>query len=694
VSINALPVATISGTANVCNAGTGTNITFTGTPNAVVSYTINGGATQTTPLNALGTALVPTGSLTANATYNLVSVSNPITTCSQAQTGTAVVTVLPLPTATIAAVLPSVCSGTGTNIRFTGTPNATVSYNINGGGTQTATLDTSGVVLVATGNLTVAVTYNLISVNNTTTTPNCSQLQSGSATININALPTASILGAATICSGTGTNIIINGTAGATVSYTINTTATTGLIPASGILTVPSGNLSVTTTYALTSITINNCLVSLTQSVVVTVTPQPVATIRYARASYCESELVQSVIQTGSTGGTYSANAPGLIINPTTGAITPFGSTLATYTVTYTIGASGGCPQYDTTTTVEIKAGPSAGIAYGNSYYCISDSSTVAVVQTGSTGGNYTASPVGLSINATTGAITPSTSKSGLYVVTYTIAAALGCPKYDTTTTVRIEDIPELDLPQDGFVCVDAQTNVVTSSYTININGLLPAETYIYQWYTISPSNVEANINLATQSSYEVMTYVAGQQYGVLVTDSKGCFVKIKAPVVKSAAPKTIETITSTYFAELQTVTVIATPAGDYEYQIDNGGYQDSNVFNNVGSGNHLVEVRDRKQCGVLPENVFIVDYPKYFTPNGDGIHDTWNISSLSTQPNAKIYIFDRLGKLVKQILPSGSGWNGTFNGQPLPATDYWFTIEYEEETVTKQYKAHFALKR
>jgi gliding motility-associated-like protein len=278
--------------------------------------------------------------------------------------------------------------------------------------------------------------------------------------------------------------------------------------------------------------------------------------------------------------------------------------------------------------------------------------------------------------------------------VSYTIAAISGCPQYDTKTTVRIEGIPSLSLPQDGFVCVDAQTSAVTNTYTININGLLPLETYTYQWYTISPSNVEVNINLAIQSSYEVMTYVAGQQYGVLVTDSKGCFVKIKAPVIKSSAPKTIETITSTYFAELQTVSVIATPAGDYEYQIDNSDYQDSNVFNNVGPGNHIVTVRDRKLCGVLPQSVFIVDYPKFFTPNGDGVHDTWNISSLSSQPNAKIYIFDRLGKLVKQILPSGAGWNGTFNGEALPATDYWFTIEYEEQTVTKQYKAHFALKR
>ena len=65
-----------------------------------------------------------------------------------------------------------------------------------------------------------------------------------------------------------------------------------------------------------------------------------------------------------------------------------------------------------------------------------------------------------------------------------------------------------------------------------------------------------------------------------------------------------------------------------------------------------------------------------------------------------KIYIFDRYGKLIKQISAAATGgWNGTYNGQPLPATDYWFTVDYYEiaptgDLVPKQFKAHFSLKR
>jgi gliding motility-associated-like protein len=91
-----------------------------------------------------------------------------------------------------------------------------------------------------------------------------------------------------------------------------------------------------------------------------------------------------------------------------------------------------------------------------------------------------------------------------------------------------------------------------------------------------------------------------------------------------------------------------------------------------------------------------IIDYPHYFTPNGDGINDNWNIWGLSAQLNAKIYIFDRYGKLMKQISANGPGWDGTFNGHLMPADDYWFTVDFmETATLTpKQFKAHFSLKR
>ncbi|MFD0860645.1 T9SS type B sorting domain-containing protein [Sungkyunkwania multivorans] len=134
-----------------------------------------------------------------------------------------------------------------------------------------------------------------------------------------------------------------------------------------------------------------------------------------------------------------------------------------------------------------------------------------------------------------------------------------------------------------------------------------------------------------------------------------------------------------------------------YEYRLDDGPWQSSATFENVRGGEHLVTVRDVDGC--LPNaiwgNIFIIDYPRYFTPNGDGYHDVWNFDAISQRPTAKIYLFDRYGKLLKQLSPLSGGWDGTINGQPLPANDYWFKVMYPKEDGTiQEVKGHFTLKR
>mgnify|MGYP003529237266 FL=1 len=127
---------------------------------------------------------------------------------------------------------------------------------------------------------------------------------------------------------------------------------------------------------------------------------------------------------------------------------------------------------------------------------------------------------------------------------------------------------------------------------------------------------------------------------------------------------------------------------------MDNGYFQSSNFFTNVSVGEHKIVVKDSEGCGEIIGFVNTIDYPKFFTPNGDGYNDTWNISTLGNQPNAKISIFDRYGKLIQQIRPSGAGWNGSYNGKNLPSTDYWFVVNYAESGEEKIFRAHFTLKR
>ncbi|WP_225034632.1 MULTISPECIES: T9SS type B sorting domain-containing protein [Winogradskyella] len=113
-----------------------------------------------------------------------------------------------------------------------------------------------------------------------------------------------------------------------------------------------------------------------------------------------------------------------------------------------------------------------------------------------------------------------------------------------------------------------------------------------------------------------------------------------------------------------------------------------------MSTGEHEIIARDKNGCGITTESIFVIDYPLYFTPNGDGNNDTWNIEGIGS--NGIIYIFDRYGKLLKQLSPDGEGWNGTVNGKALPTSDYWFTVEYDEPSsgVRKEFQANFTLKR
>ena len=145
------------------------------------------------------------------------------------------------------------------------------------------------------------------------------------------------------------------------------------------------------------------------------------------------------------------------------------------------------------------------------------------------------------------------------------------------------------------------------------------------------------------------------------------------------------------------TITVLTETLGigDYEYALDDivGPYQDQTLFEKVRPGIHTIYIRDKNNCGIAEIDVSVIGYKKFFTPNGDGIHDTWKVLGIRAdfQPKTKVYIFDRYGKLLKELDPLSKGWNGTFNGKPMPSTDYWFSVLLQDG---REFKSHFSLVR
>ncbi|MEL6919009.1 MAG: T9SS type B sorting domain-containing protein [Bacteroidota bacterium] len=146
-------------------------------------------------------------------------------------------------------------------------------------------------------------------------------------------------------------------------------------------------------------------------------------------------------------------------------------------------------------------------------------------------------------------------------------------------------------------------------------------------------------------------------------------------------------------------IEIVVDGDGDYEYAINDGEFQDSPVFLDVPPGENTVVINDKNGCGTTePIPFLVVGYPKFFTPNGDGIHDAWNVLGIETLTDPSVFIFDRYGKLLKQLDETTIGWDGTFNGRPMPSSDYWFRIEFSEDqegmVVAATKRAHFTLKR
>ena len=259
--------------------------------------------------------------------------------------------------------------------------------------------------------------------------------------------------------------------------------------------------------------------------------------------------------------------------------------------------------------------------------------------------------------------------------------------------TLEVLPLPVVNLDESYLLCINTNgTEIINPNPPVIDTGLSTAD-YSFAWTETSAPNTI----LGTGATFSPSQ---GGTYQVEITNlTTGCQSSDQTVVTVSEPPVFTAQVSSQSFSEVHviTVTLIEPLAGDYEYSLNNGAWQDENVFTGMGFGTHTVTVRDKNGCGIATQEVTVIDYPRFFTPNGDGFNETWNISTIS---NAKIYIFDRYGKLLKQISSDGDGWNGTYNGKKMPSSDYWFLIEYLEfdqnsnTFITKEFRANFALKR
>ena len=239
-----------------------------------------------------------------------------------------------------------------------------------------------------------------------------------------------------------------------------------------------------------------------------------------------------------------------------------------------------------------------------------------------------------------------------------------------TQFSIIINPIPFVDIG-DQVVCIDNLPLLVSANTNVS------TDTYLWSTGETSPE-----IEITEVGSY-----------WVTVTSDLGCENTSSFNVTESEAA-TIETTEVVDFSDPNNITVTISGIGNYMYQLDNFPPQESNVFENVAMGYHTITIIDLNGCSNITKEVLVIDIPKFFTPNDDGAFDTWHIVGVETLPGTVIDIFNRYGKFLTQIRSDTPGWDGTFNGLKLPASDYWYVANVKRGEIAFQLKGHFTLRR
>ena len=246
-----------------------------------------------------------------------------------------------------------------------------------------------------------------------------------------------------------------------------------------------------------------------------------------------------------------------------------------------------------------------------------------------------------------------------------------------------VHPLPPLTLTGKERLC----SNI--SNFTKVINAAIVDEllidNYTYEW--------TYNGNLISGETEYTLTIDKTGTYTVKVTTDEGCS-RIRVITVSASNIAKIENIKIEDLTSTNGIQVSATGIGDYVYALDDeNSYQSENLFTNVSAGIHTVYVKDLNGCGITLQEVAILGIPNFFTPNQDGFNDYWNIKGVNNAFNAKtiVHVFDRYGKLISKLNPLNQGWDGNFNGRPLPSDDYWYTIALKDGRILK---GHFTLKR
>jgi len=269
-----------------------------------------------------------------------------------------------------------------------------------------------------------------------------------------------------------------------------------------------------------------------------------------------------------------------------------------------------------------------------------------------------------------------------------------GCVSNPVSFNLKIASIPFIELNPETAFCVDEEGNLLNSESI----GTDLGPDFIYNW----------NVNNDPDGDGVQNPVLIFQEKPVnpdisleIVNKLTGCSNNFNTKITYYSAPKDISfTISGNDFESGYVVSVVTDVVGEtlssFEYQLDDGPWQANSVFKNVKPGLHTVSARNIYGCGMATSASFrLIGYSRFFTPNGDGFNDTWNVINDPQVSISKVLIYDRYGKLIKELDPRLNGWDGTYNGKVMPADDYWFIVDLKDQITGEisKFTGHFTLK-
>lgn len=308
---------------------------------------------------------------------------------------------------------------------------------------------------------------------------------------------------------------------------------------------------------------------------------------------------------------------------------------------------------------VEVVPLPAAPISNGNIMVCEGDATQLQVTV-----------PTGVKVNwysdATGGTLlkTDSTTYSpiigGVYYAEAETVNGSCISNSRTEVSMRYFEIPEvtdevLEFCETESITLHADTNISTATYLWN-----------------------------TGETTEFINVDKAGIYTVEVTNGS-------CTVIKTITLSRIDLPIITSVESLGKSIVVTTEnTGDFLYSINGNIFQTDNIFTNIEGGRYTVYVK-HQNCDTLVTEVFQHFFiPKFFTPNGDGVNDTFSLNGIEFYQSSQVAIFNRYGKLLKFSKNAPFSWDGLLEGELLAADDYWYVIIINGQRFT----GHLTLKR